>query len=332
MALLLPAEYLAAVRSGHTGLGAISALPFDSKPFPTTPAQDAVWQGYLNASADQLEMATTEALAWYNTMRHQLDVLDLPLMQQPALAYGRPTTWTKDLDQKLLDLATMGDHVVSWLRDAARGNRQLAVQGDAWGLVAKPDDPFHITVDATKSPPEIIMMAGPPLDHELHMSPTGLSGALVVGGVAIPWIIVGVGIVGIFAIQGFLIYVLYSTIVAIREVMQGIIQYWNQKTWADCVQTAKDPEACHRTVDSLATYQEKLNEGRPPSVGEDVAKGAKGLSDLGKTVLWIMAGGGLLYLGAELLPPFLAKRKAVEEAEAAAKALAVGAEIAEAAA
>jgi len=321
---LLPAEYLAHVRGGHVGLG---ATPPDAKPFPTTPDQDAVWRTFLGTSADQLDIANSEALSWYNTLRTTLERLDQPLLQQAASFAGIPVVWTKELDQQLLDLATMADHVVIWLREAASGRRQLAVQGDLWGLVAKDEDSFHIILDDTASPPQLVMMAGPP-DHVVHMSPTGLAaGPLVVGGVAIPWVIVGLGAAGVFAVIGMVMYVLYTFIVAIRDVLIGVVQYWNQKTWSDCVQNAKSPSDCHKAIAGLTDLQKAMNESRPKSPGEDALAAAEGLDKVTKSLLWLGVGGGLLYLGLKFGVPFLEEMAAAKKArDAATEALELTAE------
>lgn len=316
---LLPSEYLARVRSGAIGLGAV---PADSKPFSATADQNEVWQAFLNTTADQIELANGEALHWYNTMRGQLEQMDLPLYAQAAVKYGMPTQWTKELDQKLLDVSTMAENVVRWCREAARGERTLAVQGDVWGIVSKPEDEFHIVLDENAPNPAaaLVMMGGPAGATPIHA--TGALGAapLIVGGVAIPWVIVGAAMLSFYAVIGLAIYAIYTALVALREIATGIIQYWTQKTWSQCVQTAKNPEDCHKAIAGIANLQEKINEGKPKGLSDD----AKAVGDMAVKLLWVAFGGAVIYLGIKYVPPLLEdmsnEKKAKKKGDAGALA------------
>ncbi len=320
-ALLLPADYLALVRSGRIGLGDV----LDSATqVPLSSVESDVWKGFLTTGADQLEIANSEALAWYGSMREQFSILDMPLLQAAATQLGMPTTWTKELDQKLLDISTMAENAVMWMREAADGTRKMVVQGDSWGIASKPNDPFYITADESTSPPTLEMMSGGASDHQIHMGPSGLgAGALLVGGVAIPWVIVGIGLVGIIAISAGILYFLYTVVVALKEVMMGIIRYWNDKQWAQCVQNAKDPNDCHKAIAGLADYQKTVDAGKPAGPGEDLARGLKAFGDIATTLLWVAVAGTGIYLGVKYVPPLLEELDLFQSAKKKAHAAGV---------
>lgn len=296
--------------SAMSTLGVLGAVPPGAAELETTSDQTLIWHDFLLTMADEIENATLDALHAYDSMRDVLDTVGQPLFQDAASYLGVPVTWTKELDQKLLDLGTMGETAAGWLRQAAVGGRELVIQGDAWGIAAKDSDPFHIEIDAQN---QLAMIAG---DQSVHTAPGTLGGVpVVVGGVAvtIPWIVVAVGLVAQLAIQGFILYLLYTAIVAMRDVILGIVHYWSERTWADCVKNAKDPKDCLQAQKGILLQTEAYAKDKAPGIGADAKAAADAFEKAAKAALWLALGGAVIYLGVKTVPPLLEelqKRKA----------------------
>lgn len=315
---ILPADYYDALLRGDAGAPGMVGAPSEISPLATTPEQNAAWQQFLTMAADQLDLANTTALTWYNSMRDQFKMLDAPLMQSAAARFGLPTAWTKELDQQLLDLSTMSDLVVQWMRQAAKGERRMVVQGESWGLEALPSDDIHIAWDDASQAP--VMMEG---QQVIHATPQGLSGApLVVGGVTVTWGALAVGSVLVLAVVAGLVYVVYLGLRLIAENIQGIIRAYTDKTWADCIQKATDPTQCNTAIKGLGEYQKTIDEAKPKGPADEFAKGAEATGKLATTLLLVGLGGSLIYFAVKYGPAAFDEIKASLDAKKGTRAAA----------
>lgn len=312
---ILPADYYDALLAG--GAPGMVGDSSEITPLRTTAEQNVAWQQFLITAADQIDLANTTALTWYNAMRVQLDGLDTPLLQSAAARFGLPTHWTKELDQQLLDLSTMSDHVVEWMRQAAKGERRMIVQGDTWGIESLPSDDIHITWDDAAQAP--VMMEG---QQVRHASPQGLGDPVVIGGVTVSWGALAVGSLLVLAVIAGLVYVIYLGLRLIAENIQGIIRAYTDKTWAECIQKATDPNQCNKAIKGLEEYQRTVDEGKPKGPGDEFAKGAEAAGKLATTLLWVGLGGSLIYFAVKYGPAAFDEMKAALDAKKGTRAAA----------
>lgn len=273
----------------------LGALPASAKAVPLTPDQDAAWSSYFRGFADQLDLANDQARGWYDTLRQVLTDTGQPLFQAAQMRDGMPIAWTKELDQQFLDVSAMAEQVAVWLREVADGKRAAILQGDDWGIESLPGDPFHIAMDPTNNLP--VMIASGQIVHETDGGDVGAVGA-------VPWVIVGIGIVAGVAVTAIKGYVLYHLITGIRSVLESIAAYQQSKVWAQCVQTAQDPASCTNAIKALEDLQKAQNEGK--------SKMADDLRAFAEVAKWTVGGLVVLvggYLAIEFVPPLLAERK-----------------------
>lgn len=273
----------------------LGALPASAKAVPLTPDQDAAWSSYFRGFADQIDLANDQARGWYDTLRQVLTDTGQPLFQAAQMRDGMPIAWTKELDQQFLDVSAMAEQVAVWLREVADGKRAAILQGDDWGIESLPGDPFHIAMDPTNNLP--VMIANGQVVHETEGGDVGAVGA-------VPWVIVGIGIVAGVAVTAIKGYVLYHLITGIRSVLESIAAYQQSKVWAQCVQTAQDPASCTNAIKALEDLQKAQNEGK--------SKMADDLRAFAEVAKWTVAGLVVLvggYLAIEFVPPLLAERK-----------------------
>jgi hypothetical protein len=272
---------------------ALAAVPTTAKEVD----QGDVWRNYVTALADQLELANSAMVGTYDTMRDVLALLDVPLLQTVADATGMgyQTAWTKDSDQRFVDLNAMGGAVVGWLREAADGSRAIILEGDRWGLEQKPDDQFSIQIDPDTREP-----------FRAAISPGVTNG--VPGTLGNPVWLVALGVIASVAVIGAYIYLLVKLIGAARDIMLAIIDYWNVKTQYSCLDK-NTAEECQKLQAGTIELTKTINEGRkaqePTTPGSELEKGAKSLGGLATTLLWVAFGGAVIYVGAKVVPPLL---------------------------
>lgn len=312
---ILPADYYDALLAGGTpGMVGESS---EITPLRTTAEQNAAWRQFLITAADQIDLANTTALTWYNAMRDQFKALDTPLLQSTAARFGLPTTWTKELDQQLLDLSTMSDLIVGWMRQAASGERKMVVQGDSWGIEALPSDDRHIIWDDARQAP--IMMEGP---QALHGTPQTLGDPVIIGGVTVSWGALAVGSLLVLAVIAGIVYVVYLGLRLLAENIQGIIRAYTDKTWADCIQKATDPSQCNKAIAGLSEYQKAIDDGKPKGPAAEFEQAAKAAGGLAKTLLWVSLGGSLIYFAVKYGPAAFDEIKASLDAKKGTRAAA----------
>jgi hypothetical protein len=278
----------------------LGAVPSGAKQVLLPQDQQEAWAEYMVALADQLDVANHQALSWYDAMRDGLQAAGIPLFSPPSFLDGTPVAWTKDLDQKLLDVSSMVEHAALWLREVAVGKRALFLQGDTVTVEAKEEDPFQIVNDPQTNTP--IMVAGAVQVHD-----TGTLGAapIVIAGAALPIWLVGVGIVIAGAVTLARCYVIYQLIVGIVSIIQGILAHENLKTVTHCLETVADPADCHKSIEAvreLAVATKPPEPAGPRDWAAAAEKIAKALA-LGAVVI------GGVYLGVTTVPPLLAEWK-----------------------
>lgn len=278
----------------------LGTLPPTAKPIDLSPAEAQAWTDYFRAFADQLDLANALAQNWYDSMRQVFEDLGVPMFQAAASQEGMPLAWTKELDQTYLDVQDMVQQSAVWLREAADGKRHAILQGDQWSIESLPGDPYRIEVNPQTNQPIMVEAGG----NEIHQTDPSVNG---VG--AVPWVIVGIGLIAGVAVTALRAYVLYHLITGITGILQSIAQYQNAKVWSECVQKASNTDACLRAQQGLVDLTKAQNEGRS-KLSDDLA----GLASVLKVVFGGAAILGAGYLVYTFVPPLLAEHKRRAEA------------------